>query len=94
MTTAIQLHQLRQFEGRCKLASVKRPKDVSQETSGFLGHLYCPFYYSIEATPNRRIEVVSELPVPEYSRTPFLRTFRAIPENVKWVVFRINYEKI
>ena len=25
MTTAIQLHQLRQFEGRCELALVNRP---------------------------------------------------------------------
>lgn len=31
-TTANRLHQLRQFEGRCELVLVKRPKDVSEKT--------------------------------------------------------------
>ena len=47
MTTAVRLHQSLKFESRCKLASEKRPKAVSQKTSGFLAHLYCPFYYSL-----------------------------------------------
>ncbi len=28
-----------QFEGRCELALVKKPKDLSEKTYGFSGHL-------------------------------------------------------
>jgi hypothetical protein len=42
----IELPSIWQFEGRCELALVKRPKALSEKTYGFSGHLWCPFYYS------------------------------------------------